>query len=85
MHDLMRVRILQALDDLRMTDYDYYDGQSVWCRFCRNTRPSVDRDTDLTWHDNLCIFRVAHETYEFDPAAPEPERPPIKGFKRISK
>ncbi len=57
-------RLLQALSELSQTaSYDYYDGNHVWCRFCQATRPSPDRDADLTWHDDMCIYRVAHESF----------------------
>lgn len=54
-------RIQEALEQLKSTDWDYYDGTHVWCRFCRKDRPSPDVDTHLDWHDSLCVYRVAME------------------------
>jgi hypothetical protein len=61
--DAQRDRLVDALDNLRQTDWDYYDGDSVWCRFCRATRPSPDHENDPTWHDAMCIWRVANDLH----------------------
>ena len=76
-------RIINALSELRFTDWDYYDGNNVWCRFCRQTRPSPEHDGVWTWHDPDCIWRIANE--EFLSNSGDTERPliPPTRFKRI--
>lgn len=55
-------KIQIALAELSLTaDYDYYDGDHVWCRFCRANRPTPDHEDDLTWHSEDCLYRLAME------------------------
>jgi len=59
--DEQLTRLKDAVLNVRDTSFDYYDGQNVWCLYCRATRPSPNADADLSWHDSMCVWRVAHE------------------------
>ena len=58
---MMSERLKKAQEDIRTTDWEYYDGNHVWCRFCRATRPTVEDDDKLAWHYENCIYRIAVE------------------------
>lgn len=76
-------RIISALDTIRFTDWDYYDGNHVWCRFCRSTKPHDADDCDLHFHDTDCIYRVACEELRLHHALDVDPAPPVKGIKKI--
>lgn len=59
-------KLLKALEYIRDASWVYYDGYHVWCRYCWSTRPSPDRDADLSWHEPHCIYRVVREEERTD-------------------